>query len=162
MFRLKTKTGRGILTSAQIKDYRREAVVDSNRPTAEMAKALKMPPNVLEELQGLWEARKSFQIPLEIEGQTREGSVGLVLPLLLYDGEIRLGVKLFKDEDDWEYDRPYLRLFHDEVKEEHAETLEKAWEVVEPVMAMVADASPRPNDRCLCGSGRKFKKCCGR
>ena len=32
----------------------------------------------------------------------------------------------------------------------------------QPPMTRRAEASPRPNDRCPCGSGRKYKRCCER
>ena len=48
---------------------------------------------------------------------------------------------------------------YERVKEIHAETLASEDRLAP---ARVAEASPRPNDRCPCGSGKKYKKCCGR
>ncbi len=41
--------------------------------------------------------------------------------------------------------------------EDEQEILDKA-ETVEPIKA---DAKPGRNDPCSCGSGKKYKKCCG-
>ncbi len=56
---------------------------------------------------------------------------------------------------------PYMRFMAGELREQRPPANVMRW-VREQDLAASGQEAPKPNDPCLCGSGRKFKKCCGR
>lgn len=45
---------------------------------------------------------------------------------------------------------------------EHGEFLDQVWKEAPRIKQLKGEKKPRPNDPCECGSGKKFKRCCGR
>lgn len=158
MFRTK-RSGRGIPTSKEIGDILRTGTTDSLHPTQAQAAALRMPDAVFQELSEQWRKLKRFDPPIQIEGEPRESSAGITEPILVYHGSLRLGVRLFKDEDAWETETHYARIFDDDAEKDE-ELLTKAWHVVAPVAPIANVKTTQPNQKCPCGSGKKYKKCC--
>lgn len=159
MFRAK-RSGRGIPTSKEIGDLFVSGTTNSLHPTKAQAAALHMPDDAFQELTKKWNKLKKIEPPLQIEGEPRETSAGITEPILAYHGTLRLGVRLFKDDDAWETEKYYAQIFDDDPNKDE-ELLKKAWHTVAPVITIVAnDKPPRPNQKCPCGSGKKYKKCC--
>ena len=52
---------------------------------------------------------------------------------------------------------PYMRFMVEELRHQRAPANVMAWALERPE----GGSSPGPNDPCRCGSGKKFKKCCG-
>jgi len=79
------------------------------------------------------------------------------------DTEVSLGFdveKLYKNmvaaEADWLYDLPQWEKIYDEDKRKELYTEQKRSTII------VKEAKVYPNDPCPCGSGKKYKKCCGK
>jgi uncharacterized protein len=54
---------------------------------------------------------------------------------------------------------PYMRFMAEELRREHAPATVMAWAAARDRLAN--EGAPGRNDPCPCGSGRKYKKCCG-
>ncbi len=68
-----------------------------------------------------------------------------------------IGERFSKRERQHKLDELGERAKSSDEREEEQELLDKT-EKVEPIHA---DAEPGRNDPCPCGSGKKYKKCCG-
>ena len=56
---------------------------------------------------------------------------------------------------------PYMQFMANELRNQRPPANVMRW-VREQDLAAAGKTEPDPNDKCLCGSGRKYKKCCGR
>ncbi len=56
---------------------------------------------------------------------------------------------------------PYMQFMANELRHQRPPANVMRW-VRERELAAAGKSEPDPNDKCLCGSGRKYKKCCGR
>jgi len=167
MFRV-TTTHASLPATREVDALRRKVRETSRKLTPAMQDALLMPDTTFNRVSSDWDKRASSAPPgsiYDFEDSARESPVGIVLPFVRFDGDVHLGVKLFKTEDQWEYDEPYAVIEHDrDIKSGtfSRERLPEVWRTVPVVETIIAEKKTRPNEKCPCGSGRKFKKCCGR
>ncbi|MCC6144244.1 MAG: SPASM domain-containing protein, partial [Candidatus Hydrogenedentes bacterium] len=56
---------------------------------------------------------------------------------------------------------PYMRFMANELRNRRAPANVMQWTLQQDMQAQ-GRTEPKPNDLCLCGSGKKFKKCCGK
>jgi hypothetical protein len=158
-----------------------EAVVRQHPLTEEMVKLLRMPPMTFQNFaaewaafagpvkdktkftfsKGLHESKHGFVV-LQVKWERGELDVGFML-LPLQDTSVELEEdEELPEEDDlvtvWASTLDEKYMVADEVK-----WLEEIWNPFTPVEQIIkTEKKIQPNDPCSCGSGRKFKKCCGR
>ena len=107
----------------------------------------------------------STPIKPALERESVENVFGIVLPILVLKGdEIVPGAKVFKDEDAYDFDEPSHVVMGDEEEPDFPEdaNAENLWNKVQVIEQLVAEKKIRPNDRCPCQSGKKWKRCCMR
>jgi hypothetical protein len=132
--------------------------------------ALRMPVSVAESLQAEWQRHKHRASATRVEiveYAVHENTCGLVIAFArCHDATLCPGVVVV-DENDYEVvcQEGCESKAHIEAKLKKAkiESLDRIWcPPPVPVGTRHAESIPRLNDRCSCGSGRKYKKCCGR
>lgn len=88
--------------------------------------------------------------PNNIEEMEEDSQINLVFDkAALYKGMVAA-------EADWLYNLPQWKEIFDE------ETLKNLYHEQKISTTVVKDQKVYPNDPCPCGSGKKYKKCCGR
>ena len=98
-----------------------------------------------------------------VKGTVRELADRFKVPVLTMDTEVNLGFDkalLYKNmvaaEADWLYNLEEWNDIFDE------ETRKALYKEQKSSTTIVKEAKIYPNDPCPCGSGKKYKKCCGR
>ncbi len=135
------------------------------------AAKLQAPDSALEELARVWLEGPTKKVSSRIhwlnekfvaiyQHEADEGFVYFAAKFL--NGETVPGILVFDEEDD---PKPMFELFAEEgledPKPDDVLFMKELWaELPEPVTQIIAQRQQRPNDKCACGSGKKFKKCC--
>lgn len=141
-----------------------DRIISLNPVTEKLCAPLSMPPAIVEFLQDAWlSCTEDVNLNgFTVEKESHESCEGLVVLLVKWNGEkIVVGFALYGEETD----EPEAIIWA-------AESLPKGWDAkrlkamwvrldpVEPIRH--TDKVVLPNVKCHCGSGKKFKKCCGR
>ncbi len=91
----------------------------------------------------------SLKAPLDVEATTSETEIDLKVNFeALYFNMLEAGADYLYNIPQWEK----------ALSEEKREEIKKKWKKSKTI---VKDKEPGRNDPCPCGSGKKYKKCCG-
>lgn len=150
-------------TAKLIKEVSLDYVITHNPITEELCAPLKMPPETVTFLSEAWlSCEEGVNLRgFTVEKEYFESCEGLLVLLVKWDGyRIDVGVAVYDEEDEPEI---VLWAGQPHSKEWTAERLKKMWVKIEPVATIKnTEKQTLPNVPCHCGSGKKFKKCCGR
>lgn len=143
-----------------------EAIVLYDPVVKSMGKKLRMPVAVFEKARDAWAAYRGpvkNTAKFEIELPHHDSREGFVVVIVRYRGKTDLGFRLF-DEDGLLVTELFSRDAAEPVEgSEDTAFLDSLWTRLIPVETIRnTGAQLGLNSRCSCGSGKKFKKCCGR
>jgi hypothetical protein len=157
-----------------------EAVVRQHPITEKQAALLRMPPMTFQNFAAEW---ANFSGPVKDKTNftfskgLHESKHGFVVLQAKWErGELDVGFMLLplqdtEREDDGEEELPeedelvkiWASGLSEKLPDDEAKWLEEIWTPFTPVEQIVkTEKIVLPNDPCSCGSGKKFKKCCGR
>ena len=154
-------------SAGQLRDEQFDAIIRSNPITESACAPLKLPEKFRLKLEEAWLKQRTpknlndFKVELDLHPSCR----GFVFLFARYYGTLQVGVRL---ELEWDEERDPdppddIVIEAADVKPEHDEKFwDEIWSAFHPVQTLQAEPTPRPNDRCPCGSNFKYKKCCGR
>jgi len=171
LFQSHKPSSAGVLSAGDVARLTLDGIISGNPITKELCAPLRLPEAFRLRLERTWDtfrgpARNLMRFrAAEIElHQSRHGYVSIYVQYR--DGAAFPGVELItacEDEDAEDEMEDVLEIETDQVTDEHTEKFwGEVWTPFIPVEQLRRETGPRPNDRCLCGSGRKHKRCCGR
>jgi hypothetical protein len=161
-------TGRVSANSVDIDAVLLAGIIKDNPVTVELIAPLGMPPEVLLKVQDTW---NNFKGPVNttrkfsVFYEHGESCAGFVVVELKWDGKLDVAARIFDEDDEEIVGSP---LWVSALR--NLKTLEKArfeperlWKIIVPVVQIKnREKVTQPNAPCVCGSGKKYKKCCGR
>lgn len=146
-----------------------EAIIAENPITPKNCESMYMPLEFVEKLAHAW---SRLRPPVEninnfgIEVESHPSCQGfVVLTARYFDGSVHPGVELILDSESEDCEEEYLKfeVGDNEIDKRSRTFWRQVWTPFHPVSQIVNSAPKvQPNSRCLCGSGKKHKKCCAR
>jgi hypothetical protein len=153
------------------------SIVRNNPILPESVKNIRMPENIRTRMQEAWSKftgpvknKNDFQFSLNLH----ESRHGLIIGLVKYEhGKFDVGFVALQtddsedDEEDFDDADQPIELFESIANRnppaDEITWLDEVWIPFDPVKQIIrTEKIIMPNDPCSCGSGRKYKKCCGR
>jgi SEC-C motif-containing protein len=152
-----------------------ETVVHQHPITEKSVERLLMPPAILADLQTAWAAFKGpvkNKTKFTFSRGLHESRHGFVVLQAKWERQkLDIGFMLIPlegdDEEDFDETDEPITLWNSiaprRPSEDERKWLEEVWTAIIPTEQIVKkEKAIQPNDPCSCGSGKKFKKCCGR
>jgi hypothetical protein len=169
MFDLKVQKGTSLPSKAALDRLKFDAVIAQNPITEANCKCMFMPLEYVQKLAHAWDTLRE-PVPIDLNDfgvrveshPSRHGFV--IMTARYYKGAVHPGVELIWDVDDGAEEEVLKFEEGDGEIENHPESFWKeVWSPFLAVTQIVIDVPKiQPNSRCGCGSGKKYKKCCGR
>lgn len=172
MFDLKVQKGSSLPSKAALDRLKLDAIIAQNPITEANCKCMFMPLEYVKKLAHAWDTLRgplpnSNDFSVRVESHpSRHGFV--IMTARYYKGAVHPGVELIlPPEDDNDPQVDCLKFEHGDEDMSPSKQDDAFWrEVWTPFypVATILNAAPKiqPNSRCGCGSGKKYKKCCGR
>ncbi len=108
---------------------------------------------------------ESFDLFQEMTGSIREDIIGTLLRVEVREkGEIRASTPARQDDEDLSYSQPDVIARRNKERQKKAKAASGGGDSSQEnkVQTVVKPDEPGRNDPCPCGSGEKYKRCCGR
>lgn len=162
MFVLPSTQSTALPSAKKMRQQRLDQIIINNPLHIGLGRSVGMPERIFKKLNREWERYRdtSNLDEFTIEVECHESTKGFVIAFVRYhDLEAFLGFMLVNDEDEIYHEE---EASNDPMPKDKKEFYEAVWKSFEPVIQMVAEKKTRPNEKCPCQSGKKWKRCCGR
>lgn len=146
-----------------------ESIIESHQITPDLVRGILMPRAQQEELAALWASMKDAKkLPkninnFSVELEVHESRHGFVVATAHYrKNELVVGFLLVNDDEEIVFDTECQPGEPEPTAEDQRQWLKEVWSEPPTVETRVAPQRVGPNEKCPCGSGKKYKRCCER